>query len=630
MRTIIATMLLVTCASAQAVMDPYLAWRLREASDGELVPVYFVIGERLGSTDWFPRVDRMAMQERREWVIRELRAHAARTQRPLWRLLGARGAQDVRSNWLGNFVCARATAETIRAALSLPSVSEAWSDSQLPQAAYTDDRPTPLYGPLPAFNPGAGPGPTNTRADQVWCLGVDGAGVVIMNADGGINLTHGDLVNRLWTNPGEILNNIDDDGNGYVDDINGWSFTIGNLLINDLGGHGTRTAGILVADGSCSGTIQGQAPGAQVMTGQINGQTQQWDAVQYALIMGADIQTSSFSYKNNLLPLPNYRMHRDVADNALAAGLIRTNSTSNNGLLCNQTSVQRPWNVSAPGNVPSPYIDANQVMVGARSGVLGVGAHALSGSLEPGTPCGPSSWDLGDLLAVVPNYPVANWDAVNHNDYPWNGGVQQGLLKPDLTGPTNVPTTGPGTCGSIPSFGGTSAATPAVAGVLALWKSANPSLKPEDVAMIAHQTAVASGVVSGKENDWGAGRIDARAGLDLALCTHRINGLPAWTIDVSAGTTASVELDAVPNSPAIIGIGGVRLTPVTYGGIVGIGGGAWIFWQGVVPASGDVAVNVQIPASLIGLTAYTQAFIDDQSVTNGLLSSNVVEVRIVP
>lgn len=631
MKSILVAILMSVAVEAQS-SGPGLADRMAASAPDAAIPVYFVIADRLGYDHWFPRVHRMSLAERRALVIDELRTHADRTQAPLLQLLRARGAAAIHSNWVGNFVRAEATSSTIRAALALPSVREARLDDRLPTTAYTDDQPAPLHAALPAFSPGAGPAPTDTAADQVWCLGIDGSGVVIMNADNGINPNHGDLVNRLWTNPGEVLNNIDDDGNGYVDDINGWSFINGNGLLDDGGGHGTRTAGLLVADGSCSGTIQGQAPGAQVMTAQINGQTHQWDAIQYALIMGADIQTSSHSYKNNQSPLPNYKMHRDVADNALAAGLIRTNSTSNNGLLCNQPNnpVARPWNVSAPGNVPAPYLDANQTLVGARSGVLGVGAHDLNGNLQPGTPCGPSAWSWADITAAVPGYPAANWDSPNHDDYPWSGGATQGLLKPDLTGPTGVPTTGAGACGTQANFSGTSAATPAVAGVLALWKSANPSLKPEDVAMIGHQSAVPTGLLAGKQNDWGAGRIDARTGLDLALCTHRVNGLAAWTIDVQGGSTATLELDAVPNSPALIGIGGTRLSSMSSGGVVAIGGSPWILWQGMVPPSGDVSLNVQVPVSVIGLTAYTQAFIDDQTVTSGLLSSNVIEVRIVP
>jgi len=78
--------------------------------------------------------------------------------------------------------------------------------------------------------------------------------IVVAIIDGGINLTHPDLVNNIWTNPNEIPgNDIDDDFNGFIDDVNGWNF---NDSIADVsnGGyghwHGTPVAGIIGAEGN--------------------------------------------------------------------------------------------------------------------------------------------------------------------------------------------------------------------------------------------------------------------------------------------------------------------------------------------------------------------------------------------
>ena len=63
--------------------------------------------------------------------------------------------------------------------------------------------------------------------------------------------THPDLINNLWTNPDEIAGNgIDDDSNGYIDDIHGWDFYDNDNDPMDSNSHGTHTAGTICAEGN--------------------------------------------------------------------------------------------------------------------------------------------------------------------------------------------------------------------------------------------------------------------------------------------------------------------------------------------------------------------------------------------
>src|SRR5206468_99756 len=63
-----------------------------------------------------------------------------------------------------------------------------------------------------------------THTPQAWDQ-TRGGGVVIAITDTGIDINHEDIAANVWTNPGEIPGNgIDDDGNGYVDDVHGWNF----------------------------------------------------------------------------------------------------------------------------------------------------------------------------------------------------------------------------------------------------------------------------------------------------------------------------------------------------------------------------------------------------------------------
>ena len=629
----------VACAQDPVFkLHPRAATALMNAAAGGQVPVYFVMREQFGWDHWFPRMDRLGVEERRATVLRECTELAKRTQAETLALLEAASAsgrcESVSANWLGNFVRCIAEPSVILDVAALSSVEEVWLDVAPLLSEVEDGSPTPFTpvgigsAAIPTL---AGNGPINTGADQVWSIGFNGTGVVVMNTDSGINAAHNDLVNRLWQNPGETpANGVDDDGNGKIDDVNGWNFGGNNASINDSGGHGTNTAGCLVADGTCNGTVYGQAPGAKVMTGMLSTESSQWAAIAYGIAEGAHCQTSSHSYKNN--SAPNYKMHRQVGDTSLAAGLIRTNSTSNNGSLCTSTTSlnRRPFNISAPGCLPAPYIDPNQTLAGGKSGVIGVAAHDLGNNLVSYSPCGPFAWHLSDLLAVNASYPQANWDPALHNDYPWTSGTQMALLKPDISAPTGTTTpSGSGTCGTT-TFSGTSNATPVANGVMCLWKSANMSLTPEDIAMITHQTASSSGSLAGKENNHGAGRISALNGLRLALCVHRVDGQPAWAVNHQVNTNIDLQVDGVPNSVAVLGVGSSRIAGNSWGGVVGIGAPAFVLLTGTTDASGAMSMSIPIPASLTGLTLWTQGFVVDTTYFNSVLSSNVIGVTFVP
>jgi subtilisin family serine protease len=90
----------------------------------------------------------------------------------------------------------------------------------------------------------------NISAYQAWQYGTGSKDVVVAIIDSGIDLGHKELKNNLWTNPGEIPNDgVDNDRNGYVDDVHGWNFANNNNDVQDRYGHGTHVAGIIGAKG---------------------------------------------------------------------------------------------------------------------------------------------------------------------------------------------------------------------------------------------------------------------------------------------------------------------------------------------------------------------------------------------
>jgi subtilisin family serine protease len=96
------------------------------------------------------------------------------------------------------------------------------------------------------------------KAVEAWDIQSGSDSILVAVLDGGLNVKHPEIASRVWVNAGEIAGNQkDDDGNGFIDDVNGWSFANdrtnealpGTPDVGDSLGHGTNVAGIIGALG---------------------------------------------------------------------------------------------------------------------------------------------------------------------------------------------------------------------------------------------------------------------------------------------------------------------------------------------------------------------------------------------
>ncbi|MGA3287710.1 MAG: S8 family serine peptidase [Bacteroidota bacterium] len=86
------------------------------------------------------------------------------------------------------------------------------------------------------------------KATMAWDICTGDTNIIVADLDTGLKWDHPDIADRVWINSKETPGNgIDDDNNGYVDDIHGWNFAYGNNNVSDDYGHGTNTASIIAA-----------------------------------------------------------------------------------------------------------------------------------------------------------------------------------------------------------------------------------------------------------------------------------------------------------------------------------------------------------------------------------------------
>jgi subtilisin family serine protease len=477
-----------------SVIDPPLA-----AAMAQDRPVRVIV---LGRTQLFAPVggleafqQRHARDDRRRLrteVMATLKATAAREQRAILAALGAPRVEA--ALWIVNALALELTPAQLRLAATLPDVRFIYAGgepqpvpSRTTQVVLLPDAPRPPFtsdGKTVAWNV------RHLRAPAAWALGATGDGAVVAVLDNGAAYAHPDLRHNLWRNARELPNNgVDDDGNGYVDDVYGYDFGAGHPDVRDTSSgrqHGTFTSGIVAGDGS-AGTITGVAPRARVMllritSGNVDGAGGRPIgaalAYQYALEQGADILSMSFS----LPGLGNLRgFWRMMSDHAVAAGMLLVGGAGN----FRQTQ-PLPVQHQSPKDVPS---------------VISVGGIDTLNTLVSFSSMGPAEWGSVAL----------------YGDHP----LPTGLIKPDLVAypgegfpVLNGPEGGYINTNAV-RIRGNSFAGPQVGGIAAMIMARHPAMPVWTVRELIEATAHDLGA-PGKDHQFGWGRADAAAAVRRA------------------------------------------------------------------------------------------------------------------
>jgi subtilisin family serine protease len=304
-----------------------------------------------------------------------------------------------------------------------------------------------------------------------------GAGVLVAGVDTGVDDDHPDLAANRWNNDGEIAgNSVDDDGNGFVDDVRGWDFADDDADPHDDYFHGTHVAGTIAALGNNGVGVVGIAYESRIMAVRGLGTTGSGassalaEAILYAVDNGADVINASWG------GLGDSQTISDAVAVAHAAGVVFVTSAGNAG---------------ADASDYFPAADPNAITVSAFTHADARASFSNFGvKIDVGAPGG------GDLPPP--------------NDYASNSILS--VLASDVH-PSNTP---PGALvlesagASYLRIAGTSMASPHVAGTAALVLATHPGFSVEQVRQVLRSTAIDL-APAGFDTDSGYGLVNAAA-----------------------------------------------------------------------------------------------------------------------
>ncbi|MCM8530605.1 MAG: S8 family serine peptidase, partial [Lentisphaeraceae bacterium] len=196
-------------------------------------------------------------------------------------------------------------------------------------------------------------------APEAWAITTGSSSVVVAVIDTGVDYTHNDLAANMWINTGETAGNgLDDDGNGYIDDIYGYDFHNNDANPMDDQYHGTHVAGTIGGVGDNSNGVTGVAWQTKLMALKFlnsSGSGYTSDAIQcveYATDNGAHVTSNSWGgggYSQSL---------KDAIDDAASNEILFIAAAGNSGTN-NDSSPHYPSSYSSSNIIAVASTDSN-------------------------------------------------------------------------------------------------------------------------------------------------------------------------------------------------------------------------------------------------------------------------------
>lgn len=370
---------------------------------------------------------------------------------------------------------------------------------------------------------------SNVQATDAWAIEKpynQGTKTVVAVIDTGLDTNHGLFrdSNAIWENLAEKngIPNIDDDGNGYVDDINGWNYVSNSGNVYDDDNHGTHVAGIILGVGQDILQYPVRESKIKIMplkfldaTG--SGTTANAiNAIYYAVNMGAKVINNSWggsSYSKSL---------HDAYSYAHAHGVLIASAAGNSGTN-NDTTPMYPAALDTPNNI------------------------AVAASTD------------SDAKASFSNY-----------------GTSVQVAAPGVAIISSIPGTGCVAPGCYQMMSGTSMASPFVAGLAALIVREAPQLSGYQVRSIIIASVNTFSSLSGKVST--SGRVNALKAIQNSLTqvsttSYNPDYTPVYKTDRSI---ASVDAGAAPAGCGLVKVGAFAAgggSDISGNGPGGMGGG---------------------------------------------------------